>query len=84
VIPEQFTREEVPYMARSMPRQAFSDDEGTVSPRPVVRNVDDMWPEEPTSVERQMTMEELLLQELQRQGGMPVPAADPKKGTPLR
>jgi hypothetical protein len=75
-------------MARSMARQAFSDDQGTVSPPRFVRQVDDTWPEEPTSVERQMTMEELIVQELQRQGGMPVPAPDPKhvtkKGTPLR
>jgi hypothetical protein len=45
---------------------------------------EDSWPEEPTSVEAAMTMEELILQELQRQGGMPTPAAAPKKGTPLR
>lgn len=70
-------------MARSMARQAFSDDEGSGSVRETLREVDDSWPEEPTSVERVMTMEEMIVQELQRQGGMPVPAAAPKKGTPL-
>ena len=41
---------------------------------------DDSWPEEPTSVEAVLTMEQLILQELSRQGGISTPAAIPQDG----
>jgi hypothetical protein len=74
-------------MARAMARQDFSQHHRTVPTTRKANNlreVDDLWPEEPTSVEAAMTMEEMLLEEMRRQGELP-PANDPsKKGTRLR
>jgi hypothetical protein len=72
-------------MARSMARPALSqDDVSRFSPRKS-ENFEDFWPEEPTEVDAAMTMEELIVDELRRQGSLPPPANDPaksaKKGT---
>ena len=49
------------------------------------RDPDDVWPEEPTAVDAAMTMEEMIVEEIRRQGAMPPPANDggktAKKGT---
>jgi hypothetical protein len=71
-------------MARSMARQAFVDDEGWTSMAKNPEKIEDSWPDEPTAVDAAMTMEELIVDELRRQGQLPPPANDPKKATPLR
>jgi hypothetical protein len=72
-------------MARSMARPALShQDVSRFSPQKP-EDFDDLWPEEPTAVDAAMTMEELIVDELRRQGALPPPANDPgksaKKGT---
>ena len=71
-------------MARSMAGQVLSHDDDSRSSPGNARDFEDSWPEEPTAVEAAMTMEELILEEIRRQGAMPAPANDPRKGTPLR
>jgi hypothetical protein len=72
-------------MARSMVRPLFSqDDVSRFSPHKS-EDFDDFWPEEPTAVDAAMTMEEMIVEEIRRQGAMPPPANDggksAKKGT---
>jgi hypothetical protein len=45
---------------------------------------EDFWPDEPTAVDAAMTMEEMIVDEMRRQGSLPPPANDPKKGTLVR
>jgi hypothetical protein len=45
---------------------------------------EDSWPDEPTAVDAAMTMEEMIVDEMRRQGSLPQPANDPKKGTLVR
>ena len=66
-------------MARSMVRPAFSHEAASrFSPRKP-DNFEDFWPEEPTAVDATMTMEEMIIEEIRRQGAMPPPANDPAK-----
>jgi hypothetical protein len=71
-------------MARSMARPALSHDDDSLAWAKTPVESEDSWPEEPTAVDATMTMEEMIVEELRRQGTMPPPANDPKKGTLLR
>jgi hypothetical protein len=68
-----------------MARPALSHEEVSRFSPPKPENFDDLWPEEPTAVDAAMTMEELIVDELRRQGSVPAPAQDSgksaKKGT---
>jgi hypothetical protein len=68
-------------MARSMARQARVYGQGSTLVGGNPGEFEDSWPDEPTAVDAAMTMEELILDELRRQGGLPAAANDPKKGT---
>jgi hypothetical protein len=72
-------------MARSMVRPALSQGDVSRFSRRKLEDFEDSWPEEPTAVDTAMTMEELIVDEIRRQGAMPPPANDPgkvaKKGT---
>jgi hypothetical protein len=72
-------------MARSMARPAFSHEDVSRFSLRKPENIDDFWPEEPTAVDAAMTMEEMIVEEIRRQGAMPPPANDggktAKKGT---
>jgi hypothetical protein len=72
-------------MARSMARPAFSHEDVSRFSTRKPEDFEDSWPEEPTAVDASMTMEELIVDELRRQGALPPPANDPaktpKKGT---
>jgi hypothetical protein len=48
------------------------------------RNPEDFWPEEPTTVDSAMTMEEMIVDGLDRADEAGGPANDPKKETPER
>jgi hypothetical protein len=67
-----------------MAGQALSHDGSSRFSSGKSRDFEDSWPEEPTEVDAAMTMEEMILEEIRRQGAMPPPANDPRKGTPLR
>jgi hypothetical protein len=71
-------------MARSMARPAVSHDDGSRFWTKNTVESEDSWPDEPTAVDAAMTMEEMIVEELRRQGTLPPPANDPKKGTSLR
>jgi hypothetical protein len=71
-------------MARSMALQAFVDDEGWTSMARNPEKLEDCWPEEPTAVDAALTMEELIVDEMKRQGALPRPANDPEKATLVR
>jgi hypothetical protein len=72
-------------MARSMARLVFSHEDVSRFNPQKPENFEDSWPEEPTAVDASMTMEELIVDEIRRQGALPPPANDPakmpKKGT---
>ena len=71
-------------MARSMARPALPHDD---KPRFWAKDpgkYEDFWPDEPTAVDAAMTMEEMIVDEMRRQGSLPPPANDPKKGTLVR
>jgi hypothetical protein len=66
-------------MARSMARPAFSQEDVSRFSRENPDDFEDSWPEEPTAVDTSMTMEEMIVEELRRQGTLPPPANDPRK-----
>ena len=74
-------------MARSMVRPSLSHgDVSRFSRNPA--DFEETWPEEPTAVDAALTMEEMIVEEIRRQGAMPPPANDDaktaKKGTLAR
>jgi len=74
-------------MARSTAQQAFPTDRSRATTSQNLRDFEDSWPEEPTSIDAAMTMEEMILEELRRQGTV-TPESHPnppvKKGTLTR
>jgi hypothetical protein len=68
-------------MARSMARPALSHDDDSRFWSKDPGKFEDSWPDEPTAVDATMTMEEMIVDEMRRQGALPAPANDPKKGT---
>lgn len=75
-------------MARSMVRSALSHDDISRFSLKSPQDFEDSWPEEPTAVDAAMTMEEMIVEELRRQGSVLPPANDgaavTKKGTLVR
>jgi hypothetical protein len=75
-------------MARSMVRSDVSHDDISRFSLKSAQDFEDSWPEEPTAVDAAMTMEEMIVEELRRQGSLPPPDGDAvrvtKKGTLIR
>jgi hypothetical protein len=71
-------------MARSMAEQVARNEATSLALPGKPGEFEEFWPEEPTAVEAATTMEELILDELRRQGPVSPPANDagrmPDKG----
>jgi hypothetical protein len=66
-------------MARSLARPSFSHEDISRFSLKKPGDFEDSWPEEPTAVDAAMTMEELIVDELRRQGSLLPPANDAGK-----
>jgi hypothetical protein len=75
-------------MTRSLARPATIDEQDDLGLMENPGKFEEFWPEEPTAVEAATTMEELILDELRRQGAVASPANDgarmARKGTRQR
>ncbi|HXU79851.1 MAG TPA: hypothetical protein VN914_00525 [Polyangia bacterium] len=75
-------------MARSMAVAALSQEDVSRFSTRKPGDFEDSWPDEPTAVDAALTMEELIVDELRRQGQLPPPAngvtRTTGKGTSLR
>jgi len=71
-------------MARSMARPVVSHGDDSQFWMKTPAKFEESWPDEPTAVDAAMTMEEMILDEMRRQGSLPPPANDSKKGTLVR
>ena len=71
-------------MARSLAWQQLAERDRSAAVNGNGWNIEDSWPEEPTAVDPLMTMEELILDELRRQGAALPPPEPAKKGTHAR